>query len=228
MYQFYLNGDLLPVTPEKMTIKIANQNKTLNLISGEEINLLKRPGLSKITFSALLPAVKYPFAQYQNGFQKPAYYLNKLESLKNGLKPFFFQVLRTEDAFQSNFTVSLEDYEIIEDAETYGRDVYIQVSLLQYRNYGTKIIKFKDNDTANIKNGDRDTTGKEEIEMYTVKSGDCLWNISKKYLGNGARYQELITLNLQTLDADAKKHGHESSANGYWLFPGTILKIPKE
>ena len=61
MDQFYLDGELLPVTPDKLTVKIDNQNKTLTLINGEAVDVLKRPGLSKITFSALLPAAPYPF-----------------------------------------------------------------------------------------------------------------------------------------------------------------------
>lgn len=64
MFQFYLDGLLFPVAPEKMTVKIGNQNDTLTLISGQEVSFLKLPGLSKITFSCLLPAVRYPFAQY--------------------------------------------------------------------------------------------------------------------------------------------------------------------
>ncbi|MDD5567458.1 MAG: fibronectin type III domain-containing protein [Patescibacteria group bacterium] len=31
---------------------------------------------------------------------------------------------------------------------------------------------------------------------YRVSSGDCLWNIAKKFLGNGARYQEIVALNI--------------------------------
>lgn len=227
MYQFYIDGELLPVTPKKVTVKIANQNKTLKLINGEEINILKRPGLSKITFTALFPSVQYPFSQYLNGFQEPTYYLNKLEALKNGLKPFFFQIVRTNGGFQSNFTVSLEDYEIVEDAKQYGRDISVDVTMLQYRTYGTKIITFKDNSTASVTNGARDTTGKEETTTYTVKSGDCLWNIAKKYLGNGTKWTELYNSNKDTIEFAAKKAGKESSSNGYWLFPGTVLKIPK-
>ena len=58
-------------------MKIGNQNDTLTLISGQEVSLLKLPGLSKITFSCLLPAVRYPFAQYPGGvFQNPKNYLD--------------------------------------------------------------------------------------------------------------------------------------------------------
>lgn len=230
MYQFYIDGMLLPVAPEKLTVKIGNQNKTLTLINGEEVGVLKRPGLSKITFSALLPAAPYPFARYAGGFQSPAYFLNKLEELKNSLKPFLFQVLRPQGWAQSSFTVSLEDYSITEDAGSYGRDVSVEVTLFQYRAYATKIITFQKEaggTTASVEEEARPTTGKPAEKTYTVQAGDCLWNIAKKFLGNGARYPEIIQLNLDTLDADARKHGKASSSNGYWLFAGTVLKLPQ-
>ena len=54
-YDLFLDGILFPVTPEKMTIKIKNQNKTLVLIDEGEINLLKKSGLTEISFTVLLP-----------------------------------------------------------------------------------------------------------------------------------------------------------------------------
>ena len=59
MYEFYMDGVLLPVTPGALTIKVANQNKTINLINEGQVNILKAPGLSKISFSALLPNREY-------------------------------------------------------------------------------------------------------------------------------------------------------------------------
>ena len=64
MYEFYMDGVLLPVTPGALTIKVANQNKTINLINEGQRNIIKTAGLSKISFSALLPNREYPFARY--------------------------------------------------------------------------------------------------------------------------------------------------------------------
>ena len=148
MYLFYLGNMMLPVTPEKLELKIANNNKTITLINDGEVNLLKRPGLTKVTFGALLPNIKYPFAVYSNGFQPAEVYLNKLESLKVSQAPFVFRVMRSrEDAFSSFdtfLTVSLEEYTIAEDAEKYGRDVYVSITLLQYQGCVTKTITFQD------------------------------------------------------------------------------------
>lgn len=50
----YLDGVAMPITPSKVEVKIANQNSSLNLIDGTEINILKEPGLSKVSFELLL------------------------------------------------------------------------------------------------------------------------------------------------------------------------------
>lgn len=230
MFQFYLDGLLFPVAPEKMTVKIGNQNDTLTLISGQEVSLLKLPGLSKITFSCLLPAVRYPFAQYPGGvFQNPKNYLDKLESLKQTCKPFFFQVIRP-GRFQTSFTVSLEDYDIVEDAKNHGRDVYVSITLQQYKASCTKTIQFKTDSkgstTATVSQPSRDTTGKKTTTSYTVKRGDTLWNIAKKYLGSGAKWKAIYNANKSTIEAAAKKMGRASSSNGHWIYPGTVLVIP--
>ena len=68
-YTFIIDGMKLPVTPEKLTVKIGNNNKTYTLMNDGEINILKMPGLTEIEFEALLPNVEYSFAEYENGFK---------------------------------------------------------------------------------------------------------------------------------------------------------------
>lgn len=65
-YDFYLKKCLLPVPPEKLQIKINNANKTVTLINGQQVNLLKKAELSDIEFECLLPQAKYPFAVYKS------------------------------------------------------------------------------------------------------------------------------------------------------------------
>lgn len=60
MYRLYLkqNGEqlLLPVTPAEIETRTGNQNKTAYILDFGEMNLAKKPGLTEIRFTALLPA----------------------------------------------------------------------------------------------------------------------------------------------------------------------------
>ena len=41
-----------------------------------------------------------------------------------------------------------------------------------------------------------------KVKTYTVKSGDCLWNIAKKYYGNGAQYTKIYNANKGELESE--------------------------
>lgn len=234
MYQFYMDDMLLPVTPGAMTLKVANQNKTVTLINEGEINILKLPGLSKISFNALLPNKEYPFAQYESGFQNAHYYMDKLELLKTKCLPFQFNVIRTDDSgsllMQSQpMQVSLESYELEENAEEYEFDVMAKIELLQYKPYGTKTIEFKKTETtteATVTEKRDTSTAPKTTGGYTVVAGDNLWDIARVKLGDGSRMTEIYELNRDTIEAAAKKYGRSSSSNGWWIYPGTVLQLP--
>ena len=98
MYYLYINNVLMPVTPGKITSKIKNRNKTVELASGGELNILKSPGLTEISFGLLLPTVEYPFAMYENGFKSPDYYLELFEKLKTNRIAFDLRIIRSLSA----------------------------------------------------------------------------------------------------------------------------------
>jgi len=145
MYDVYIGNMLLPIAPEKITTKINGRNETVNLIDDGEISILKSAGLTTVNFNVLFPNFQYPFAHYPKGFQRPKYYLEKLETLKSKKKPIQFIITRnipsggrqTYKPFNTNLTVSIEDYQIIDDAKN-GFDIEVQIFLKQFKDYGTK------------------------------------------------------------------------------------------
>ena len=231
MYLFYMDSVQLPVAPSALQLKIKNQNKTMVLINEGEINILKSPGLTEISFTCLLPNVKYPFAKYPKKFQKGEYYLSLFEKLKVTRKPFSFVVARTVNGkakigSNTSFDVTLEDYTIKEDADE-GFDFSVDITLKQYKPFGTKIIVFKKKAaTTKVDVKKQRDVKKTPSKTHTVKKGDTLWGIAKTKLGKGTRYKEIYSLNKNVIEAAAKKHGKKSSSNGHWIYPGTVLKIP--
>ena len=142
-YDMYFDKCLFPVTPEKISIKINGNNKTVNLINEGEINILKKTGLTDIEFEAEIPQVKHPYAVYKNGFKEAGYFFDIFEGLKTGKKTFQFIVCRKtpvgKKLLNTNMKVSLEDYKISEDAKN-GFDFKVKFNLKQYRDYGTKTV----------------------------------------------------------------------------------------
>ena len=220
-YTMYLGGVLMPITPSKVKVKINNQNETLTLINGEEINILKEPGLTDVSFDLLLPQVSYPFTN--GGAQSADYYLSLFELLKTAKQPFQFILNRSMPTgrrlFYTNLTVGMEDYQITDDAEE-GFDITVTVSLKQYRHYGTKTVTIQptptpaETPTATVEQPQRETSQAPQQTTYTVKSGDCLWNIAKKYLGDGSRYNEIYELNKDKI------------TNPNLIYPNQVLTLP--
>lgn len=220
-YTMYLGGVLMPITPSKVKVKINNQNDTLTLINGEEINILKEPGLTDVSFDLLLPQVSYPFTN--GGAQSADYYLSLFERLKTSKEPFQFILNRSMPSgrwlFYTNLTVGMEDYQITDDAEE-GFDITVTVSLKQYRHYGTKTVTIQpaptpaETPTATVEQPQRETSQAPQQTTYTVKSGDCLWNIAKKYLGDGSRYNEIYNLNKDKI------------TNPNLIYAGQVLTLP--
>lgn len=205
MYRFFLDGMQLPIAPSSMTMKINGKNETVTLINEGEVNMLKKPGLTDIDFEVEFPNVKYPYAVYPNGFQPSAYYLDMLEKLKLSQKPFKFIVNRMKPngflLFDTNMTVSIEDYEIEDNAEN-GFDMVVKIKLKQYREYKTEIIKNQPSTSSSTNLNQkvtvekkRSTTGKEKTKTHTVARGETLWGIAKRYLGEGSKYTELAKIN---------------------------------
>lgn len=226
-YYFYLGTMLCPVAPSKLEVKVKGKNKTQTLINEGEINVLKEAGLSEVQFDLLLPNVAYPFAMYKDGFKNAKHFLDIIEKLKTGKKPFQFIVTRTMPSgkmlFDTNMKVSLEDYSVKEDRKE-GFDVVVSVKLKQYKDYGTKTITL---DTSQIKKPRAAGNSPSATDStYTVQSGDCLWNIARAAYGDGTKWTVIYEANKTTIENAAKAHGKASSSNGHWIFAGTKLVIP--
>ena len=223
MYDFYLDKILLPVAPSKLQVKIKNANKTINLINDGEVSIIKKPGLSEVSFDILIPHVKYPFAVYKNGYRDAKYFLGEIEKLKVNMNSFQFIVSRRKPngtvLFDTNMKVTLEEYTIKEDAGE-GFDVIVTVKLKQYREYSTKTMKItiKQYKPIAVEVPARPATTAPKpattSRTYTVVRGDCLWNIAKKYYGNGSQYTKIYNANKDKIK------------NPNLIYPGQVLTIP--
>jgi hypothetical protein len=223
---------LLPITPEKFTLKVKNSNKTITLINEAEVNILHDAGLTELEFDALIPAVRYSFANYDGDFKSPAFFTNHFEKLKTEKKPFQFIVVRQMPngklLFDTNMTVSMESYTIKESAKD-GFDLIVSIKLKQYRFFSTKIVEVVNN-TATVTKPQGEAAPEKETTVtvttqrpstnspeptqdlvYTAKEGDTKWNISKKFYGDGSKYNDIRPVNFDEVDHSDIDTGRNSN-----------------
>ena len=232
-YNFYfkIGEDVLtfPITPGDLTITNGSNNKVVTLINEGDINILKSPSLTEVTFDARFPMRKYPYAREFADFES---YWDKFKELKEKKQSFRFIVARTTPngsrTWDTNLLMSLEEVSIKEDADE-GDDVILTFNLKQYKEYGVVILK-DPNDLSQYtsqKRVKKELPISRVVQTYTVKSGDTLWAIAQKYYGNGSKYTVIYDANKTIIENTAKEHGKASSSGGRWIFPGTKLTIPK-
>ena len=54
-----------------------------------------------------------------------------------------------------------------------------------------------------------------ETEYYVIESGDTLWGIAAKFLGNGSKYPEIFEANREVIEDPDK------------IFVGQKIRIPR-
>lgn len=212
-YACYLGGMEIPV-PAKLTVKIKGKNKTFVLLNEGEVNFLRAPGLTELTVPLVFPMLGAAVA--------PDTYLGMLEDLKSGKKTTQFILVRSspdgQKLYDTNLTVSVEDYTITEDAKN-GLDVAVDVSLKQWRDYGTKTAAVESSagpgQTPSVSvEKEREASSAPSARTYTVQKGDTLWAIAAKFYGKGAEYSKIYSANAGKI------------SNPNQIYPGQVLTLP--
>ncbi|MCB6610158.1 LysM peptidoglycan-binding domain-containing protein [[Clostridium] symbiosum] len=218
MYEIYIDDMRLPITPQKIQMKYGNQNKTVELINGEEFNIIRPPGLCEVSLDAVIPQSDYPFAVW-DGAGDAEEFIEHLRELKEARSEFEFIVIREgpgrQNFFDTNMDVTLEDYKISDDVKE-GVDLLVSLTLKEYQHYGTKIMNFTimPEQTPQATETEEDRAVPETPKTYTVQGGDSLWKIAKKTLGDGSRWSEIYNLNTDKI------------GNPDLIYPGQVLTLP--
>lgn len=96
-------------------------------------------------------------------------------------------------------------------------DVYYKIALQEHTDIKFTRIKEKNNKPSTENKGKRPakaTDTSKKVRYYTVKKGDCLWNISKKYYGKGSEYNKIFNANKDKIK------------NPSLIYPGQKFIIP--
>ncbi|OAB26197.1 hypothetical protein PMSD_26045 [Paenibacillus macquariensis subsp. defensor] len=206
----------IPVLPEEIEIEGSGNGETHDVAGLGEINVIKAPKLKEISFSGVFPADMETAIQ-SVGFDSPADFIARIEDWMNKKRPIRF--IYVSESLKINIPVSIEDFNYKEVGGAVG-DWEYDISLKEFVFYAAKKVVFAKKATATsakktaTKTEPKRADERTKPKTVTIKSGDTLFIIAKKNLGDGSKYKEIQKLNGIT-DAQAKK-----------LKIGTVIKLP--
>lgn len=173
-------------------------------------------GLAKIKWSSQLPGKNRKGNNLQRGtWQAPSTYQKIFEEwLRKGTS-----LNVTVTGYPINKDVYLSSYQGTPGGG-FG-DIEYTVEFTEERDITITSKKIKTDQNSTNKRPAKKTT------TYTVKRGDTLWGIARRFLKSGKKWKTIYNANKKIIESTAKKRGYKSSNNGWWIFPGTKLTIPK-
>lgn len=203
----------LPVLPPSFKVKNGSNNDKVNIAGlGEIVIMQSRPAL-QFSWSCFFPAATFPGVKAAT-LVKPLELVKTINRWKASKQPI--HLIAT--ACGVDLYASIEKFDYHEDGGDPGTYQY-DISLKEYREIAVRQVEVNiAAGTATVQGGETRVDNTVKPQTYTVKGGDCLWNIAKKYYGSGSQYTKIRDANAATI---AK---HKGGPNMIW--PGDVLTIP--
>lgn len=201
-----------PVLPEKVKIAYGSNDDKIRVCGVGEATVIQDSDAATITFSSFFPKNYFSGCDYKN-IPNPQSAVNRIIALKNSGKPVRFVIT---GGMKVSMYVTIEKF----DTEEQGGDlktIHYSLTLKEYKQVTIRRIKVeistkKATLSAPVSRTDTSSSGGE---TYTVREHDCLWNIAKRFYGNGAKYTIIYNANKSVI-----------GGNPNIIYAGQVLTIP--
>lgn len=203
-FQNHKESFFLPINPTKVEVKEGHKNEKVRVLKLGEVNLIGKRDLKSFSLGSMFPAKNNPL---NKDGKSPKYYKDKILKWKHSGKPIRVII----PSLDINLAMAIEDFSY---SKKEGReDIYYTISLAEYRFLNVSKVKSKNSKPK--KNGlKKRPSNKPRRKTYTVKRGDCLWAISKRFYGKGSQWKKLYAKNKKVV-----------GKNPNLIYPGQKLVI---
>lgn len=200
----------LPVLPETFKTNNGSSNDSMDITGlGEIIIMQSRPAL-QFSFSSFFPAARFPGLQVSS-ITKPLELVQKINTWEASKKPVHF----IATACGVDLYCSIEKFNYSEEGGDPGTYQY-DITLKEYREITVRQVKVDiPSKEATVEKEEARVDNSVQPKTYTVKSGDCLWNIAKQFYGSGSDYTKIYNANKGTI-----------GGNPNLIYPGQVLTLP--
>ncbi len=228
-YQIYFNYNndqkvyCIPVNPEEILISMNGKVTSADIDKFGEIFHKGKRGAIVVSFESFFPAryEKQICSCSPGQFKSPGDWIKWMKALEEASKPCHIVV--TGSPIGVNFYADVTSFEA---REVGGDPGTIQYSVEAKESRTPKVNKYVNKVPSSPSNAKSRPSNKTTPRTYTVKAGDCLWNIAKKFYGNGASYTKLQGANQSTIQSWCNKYNHGNTIGNTLIYPGQVLTIP--
>lgn len=203
----------LPVLPTSFQTRNGSKNDSVDIAELGEVVIMQSRSALQFSFSSFFPATRFPGLK-AGKITKPLELVERINTWKASRKPVHF----IATACGIDLFVTIESFDYSEEGGDPGTYQY-SISLKEYREISVRQVKVDiPAKKATVKKEEPRVDNTVQPKTYTVKGGDCLWNIARRFYGDGSVYKKIYEANKAVIDA------HRGGPNMIW--PGDVLKIP--
>lgn len=220
VYEFWISSGKekirIPVLPGALNVGNPSQNESINVSNLGEVVIIQDPAALTFGFSSFFPLRQGSFVEYKN-FKKPWDIVKVIEKWKSSGEPIRFVVTGTP----INVPVSIEDFSYEERGGSVG-DIYYSLSLKEYKYVAVRKITVAAPKPP-VKPRPKPKP-KPKTRTYTVKKGDTLWALARKFYGNSLQWRKIWNANKKAL---IKRDKRNIKQPGHWIHIKFKIVIPK-
>ena len=202
----------IPVLPAKLNVSSPGKNERVTVLELGEVLLLRKKGLRILSWESFLPVSKAPYTVGQ--IRDPVSIVQAIQKARDQKSPVRFLITGTD--LDCNLRMGIDSFEYEERSGELG-DLYYTIKLYEWKDISPKRIVLPEKKEEPAKTQEPERPGKPEqtSKTYTVKPGDCLWNIAKKFYGKGSDYTKIYNANKGKI-----------GSNPNLIYPGQVFTIP--
>lgn len=213
------DGIRIPWLPAEIKVDTGGTRLvTHEIMNVGDVNIPNGTNLRTVSWSSTFPSNtrKGTLPFLRGSLKKPKTYVDQLETWrKNGTK---LKVMVTNSPINYNVYIEKFTHKL---SGGYG-DITYEITLIERRDIVVTSVPKKSSSSSKSKTT---KTSSSKTITYTIKKGDTLWAIAKKYLGAGSKWKTIYNQNKTIIEKKAKAMGKKSSGNGKWIYAGTKIKI---